>query len=415
MAAVWADQAKWEHWLKIEFLVCEAWAQEGKIPSEAVQKIKQKAKINPRRIEAIEQKTRHDVIAFVSAVAETVGLEGRFLHLGLTSSDILDTGLACQFLKAASLLEADLKVLLNVLKNLAKRYQNTPMMGRTHGIHAEPITFGLKSAAWYAEMKRQQGRLAQAKETIAVGKISGAVGTYSQVPPSVEKYVLDRLGLKPETPATQVVSRDRHAFYFNVLAGIAGSIEKIAVEIRHLSRTEIGELAEPFGKGQKGSSAMPHKANPILTENLTGLARLMRSYAQAAYENVALWHERDISHSSVERVIAPDATIVLDFMLNRLTEVLKSLQVFPKRMKQNIESSRGVVFSQEVLRALIEKGLSREKAYQIVQKEARRALQNGADFRRLVEKHLTPAQRKTIFNWNAKLKNIGRIIREALG
>lgn len=415
MVAIWTDQAKWEGWLAIELLACEAWARQGKIAPETLKKIKDKARINPKRIEAIERQVKHDVIAFVSALTETVGPEGRFLHMGLTSSDILDTGLACQFLKSIELLEKDLKDLLEVLKRLAKRYEKIPMMGRTHGIHAEPITFGWKVATWFAELKRQQERLAQARATIAVGKISGAVGTYSQVPPSVEQYVLSRLSLKAETPATQVVSRDRHAFYFGVLAGIASSIEKIAVEIRHLSRTEIGELAEPFSEGQKGSSAMPHKQNPILTENLTGLARLMRAYAQAALENVSLWHERDISHSSVERVIAPDATIVLDFMLARLLEVLKGLKVFPERMKRNIETSRGVVFSQEVLQALIERGLSRDRAYQIVQREALRALQNGADFRQLVKKHLTPAQEKTIFNWQAKLKNIGRIIHETVG
>lgn len=415
MTAIWSDRAKWEAWLGIELLVCEAWGLEGKIPPEAVAKIKTKAKINPARIEKIEKETKHDVIAFVSAVAETVGVEGRFLHLGLTSSDILDTSLACQFVKATSLLESDLKELLKVLKTVAKRYESTLMMGRTHGIHAEPITFGFKVATWYAEMKRQLERLETAKETIAVGKISGAVGTYSQVPPSIEAFVLDRLGLAAETPATQIVSRDRHAFYFNVLAGIASSIEKIAVEIRHLSRTEIGELAEPFAKGQKGSSAMPHKQNPILSENLTGLARLVRAYAQAAFENVALWHERDISHSSVERVIAPDATIVLDFMIHRMIGVLKGLNVYPAQMKKNLEATRGVVFSQEVLRALIDGGKSRERAYRIVQKEALRALQNGADFRQLVKKHLTPTQQKTVFDLRAKLKNIRRIVDETIG
>lgn len=421
MAAIWTDQAKWRTWFDIELLACEAWAQVGKIPPEAVEKIKKKAKINPDRIETIEKETKHDVIAFVSTLAKSVGPMGRYLHLGLTSSDVLDTGLACQFVKATNLLANGLKELLQVLKTLAKKYENTPMMGRTHGIHAEPITFGLKVATWFAELKRQQERLAQAKETIAVGKVSGAVGTYVHVSETVERYVLAKLGLKAETPATQVVSRDRHAFYFNVLAGIASSIEKIAIEIRHLSRTEIGELAEPFGKGQKGSSAMPHKRNPILTENLTGLARLMRAYAQAALENVALWHERDISHSSVERVIAPDATLVLDFMLYRLIEVLKGLEVFPKRMKQNLEATHGAVFSQEVLLALVEAGLSREQAYPIVQRHALAALQNGIDFRRhiqtdpTVKKYLRPAQLEPVFSWQKKLKNVRRIIDETLG
>lgn len=418
MADVWSDRAKWATWLDIELLACEAWGQAGKIPAETVAKIKAKAKINPRRIEIIEKKVKHDVIAFVSAVAESVGPEGRYLHLGLTSSDVLDTGLACQFVKASSLLEQGLKGLLQVLKTLARKYQQTPMMGRTHGIHAEPITFGFKTATWYAEIRRQLERLQTAKQTIAVGKISGAVGTYVHVPPQIEAYVLTQLGLQAETPATQIVSRDRHAFYFGVLAGIASSIEKIAVEIRHLSRTEVGELSEPFGKNQKGSSAMPHKQNPILCENLTGLARLVRAYAQAALENVSLWHERDISHSSVERVIAPDATIVLDFMIHRLIEVLKGLNVYPDRMKKNLEATHGAVFSQDVLLALVEAGLSREAAYQAVQRHALKALRNGADFKThvgkdpLVRKHLPSKTLEKIFDWKAKLKNIRGLIDE---
>lgn len=421
MAAVWSDKAKWEGWLAIELLACEAWGAEGKIPAEAVAKIKAKAKINPTRIEKIEKETKHDVIAFVSAVSETVGDEGRYIHLGLTSSDVLDTALACQLVKSASLLEVGLKESLKVLKTIAKKYEKTPMMGRTHGIHAEPITFGLKVATWFAEMKRQLERLGAAKETIAVGKISGAVGTYVHVPPQVEQFVLSKLGLNAERPATQVVSRDRHAFYFGVLAGIASSIEKIAVEIRHLSRTEIGELAEPFSKGQKGSSAMPHKKNPILSENLTGLARLVRSYAQAAFENVSLWHERDISHSSVERVIAPDATIVLDFMIDRLIEVLKGLNVYSERMKQNLEATHGAVFSQEVLLALISAGLKREGAYRVVQKHALAALKNGANFKShlakdpVVKKYIKPQALNKIFNMNAKLKTIRRIVDETIG
>lgn len=416
MASLWEDKSKWEGWLKIELLACEAWAQEGKIPSEALEQIKKKAKIHPKRIEAIERKVKHDVIAFVSAVSETIGQEGRYLHLGLTSSDILDTALACQLKQAAFLLEGGLQKLLDVLKRLSRKFEKTPMMGRTHGIHAEPITFGLKVATWFVEIKRQLQRLEIAKEAIAVGKISGAVGTYAHVSPQVEGYVLSRLGLKAELPATQVVSRDRHAFYFSVLAGVAASIEKIAVEIRHLSRTEIQELAEPFGKSQKGSSAMPHKRNPILAENLTGLARLVRSYAQAALENVALWHERDISHSSVERVIAPDATIVLDFMIHRLVEILKGLNVYPEKMKKNLEASHGTVFSQEVLLALVQAGLDRPKAYQIVQQQALKAYQNGQDFRFLigkdprVKKYLRPKTLQTIFDFKVKLKNIRRIL-----
>lgn len=420
MAALWTDQAKWERWLAIEILATKAWVDEGRVPATAFQKIKSKAKIDPKKIEAIEAKVKHDVIAFVTAVAEGVGPEGRFLHLGLTSSDILDTALACQLVEASKLLENGLKDLLKILKQLSKKYEKTPMIGRSHGVHAEPITFGLKLATWHAEIKRQWERLGQARENIAVGKISGAVGTYVHVTPKVEQTVLSALGLKPERPATQIVSRDRHAFYFSVLAGIASSIEKIAVEIRHLARTEVGEVAEPFGPGQKGSSAMPHKKNPILSENLTGLARLVRAYSQAAFENVALWHERDISHSSVERVIAPDATTILDFMIHRLIVVLKGLNVYPKRMKQNLEATHGVVFSQEVLLALVQAGLSREKAYRIVQAQALKAMHNGKDFKSClmgdatVKKYLSSETIRQIFNWNRKLKEVKGIIEEVL-
>lgn len=420
MASLWSDEARWCCWLEIEILACEAWVAEGKIPAEAARKIRSKARVHGARIEALEQETKHDVIAFVSAVGETIGPESRYLHFGLTSSDVLDTALACQLVRAADLLLKNMRRLLATLKELALKYKKTPMMGRTHGIHAEPITFGLKVATWYAEMERQLERLGQAKETIAVGKLSGAVGTYAHVPPSVERHVLSKLGLKAETAPTQVVSRDRHAFYFSVLAGIAASIEKIAVEIRHLSRTEIQELSEPFGKGQKGSSAMPHKRNPILTENLTGLARLARAYAGAALENVALWHERDISHSSVERVIAPDATIALDFMLHRLMEVLKGLNVYPERMKANLEATRGVVFSQEVLLALVGAGLSREAAYKIVQTHALFALKNGDSFRGriakdpAVKKHLQKKDLEAIFDWRRKLKTVEKIIQRTL-
>lgn len=420
MADIWSDVARWEIWRVIEVLVCEAWGREGRIPSRAMAKIRAKSKVWPDRVAQIEAEIKHDVIAFVTAMAETVGAEGRYLHLGLTSSDILDTSLAVQLCKSSKLLEENLKSLLGTLKNLTKKYAKTPMMGRSHGIHAEPVTFGLKTATWYAEMKRHLARLREAKKTVAVGKISGAVGTYAQIPPRIEKQVLSKLGLKPETPATQVVSRDRHAFFFNVLAGIAGSIEKIAVEIRHLARTEVGEVAEPFGKGQKGSSAMPHKRNPILSENLTGLARLMRAYSQAANENVALWHERDISHSSVERVIAPDATIVLDFMLHRLNGVLRNLSVYPKRMLENIDATHGVIFSQEVLLALVDAGWSREKAYKRVQSHAMQAMQNGESFESrilqdaMVRRLLSVGEIRKVFSLERKLKEVPGIIKRAL-
>lgn len=420
MAEVWGDAHRFELWLKIELLACEAWAREGRVPPEALKKIQARAKIQPKRIEEIEREVRHDLIAFVTAVGETVGEESRYIHLGLTSSDVLDTALGFQLAQAADLLAGGVKESLEVLAKLSRKYEKTPMMGRTHGIHAEPITFGLKAATWYAEIRRQLERLNAARTTIAVGKISGAVGTYVHVPPQVEEFVLSRLGLKPETAPTQIVSRDRHAFYFSTLAGIATTIEKIATEIRHLARTEIGEVAEPFGSLQKGSSAMPHKRNPILCENLTGLARLMRSYAQAALENVALWHERDISHSSVERVIAPDATILLDFMIARLHEVLSGLEVFPERMKQNLMATRGVVFSQEVLLALVQAGMSREKAYKIVQGHAFKALQNGDDFSERVGKdaevgkYLKDKDLKVLFDWNKKLAAVSDIIRRTL-
>ena len=421
MGRLWTDQSRWSLWLSIEILSCEAWEREGRIPKEAVAVIRKKAKINPKRIEALEAEVKHDVIAFVSAVAETIGPDARHLHFGLTSSDVVDTAFACQLKKASELLLEDLETLLKALKKLALQYKRTPMIGRTHGIHAEPITFGWKVAGWLAEVARQLERLEEAKKTISVGKISGAVGTYAHISPQIEKYILDRLGLVSEDVATQVVARDRHAFFFGVLAGVASTLEKIAIEIRHLARTEVAEVAEPFGKGQKGSSAMPHKRNPVLSENVTGLARLIRAYAQAALENVALWHERDISHSSVERVIAPDATIALDFMIHRLVGVLEGLEVYPDRMKKNLEATRGLIFSQEVLLALVEAGLKREEAYQIVQKHALAAWKDGEDFKARIEKDaivkktLDARQLKNLFDWKKQIQQVDQVLARTLG
>ena len=421
MGQIWSDESRWTWWLSIEILSCEAWSQLGRIPQKAIPIIRKKARINSERINTIEAEVKHDVIAFVSAVAETIGPEGRYLHFGLTSSDVVDTAFACQLKASAELLEQDLNKLLATLKKIALKHKKTPMVGRTHGIHAEPTTFGWKVGGWYAEVVRQLERLKEATKTISVGKISGAVGTYAHIPPSVEKYILDRLELQREEVATQVVSRDRHAFFFSVLAGVASTIEKIAVEIRHLARTEIAEVAEPFGKGQKGSSAMPHKRNPVLAENVTGLARLVRSYAQAALENVALWHERDISHSSVERVIAPDATIALDFMIDRLNTILSGLEIYPEQMKRNLESTRGLIFSQEILLALVDAGLAREEAYRVVQKHALSAWKNGEDFQSriqkdpVVRKKLNPKQVKELFDWKKQLQHIGNVLDQTLG
>lgn len=380
MGEIWTDAARYSRWLEIEVLACEAMAKRGVIPAKAVAVIRRRARIDPGRIAELEAEVKHDVIAFVTQVAETVGPEGRFLHLGLTSSDVLDTGFALQLKDAGELLLRGQDALIAALRRLALAHKRTMMIGRTHGMHAEPITFGVKVASWHAEGVRNRARLAAAVDEVAVGTLSGAVGVFGNVAPAVEAYVLQRLGLAAEPVATQVVARDRHAAFFSTLAVLGASLERIAVEIRHLQRTEVGEAEEPFAAGQKGSSAMPHKRNPILSENVTGLARLLRAYAGAALENVALWHERDISHSSVERVIAPDATIALDFMLARMAGVLASLVVRPQRMRANLGLSAGVVLSENVLLALVRKGAVRQDAYRWVQRAARAALAGEASF-----------------------------------
>jgi len=384
MEAIWSPENRYRKWLDIEILACEAMAARGEIPEASMKNIRERAGFDVDRIDEIEKTTKHDVIAFLTSVTEKVGEDGRFIHRGLTSSDILDTSLGLLLREAAEILIEDLDLLLAAIKKKAFAHQNTLMIGRSHGIHAEPITFGLKMALWHAEMERNRERMVRAKETISTGKLSGAVGTFSFVDPAIEEYVCRKLRLKPAPVSSQIVQRDRHAEYFSTLAIIASSIDKFAQEIRLLQRTEVREAEEYFSPGQKGSSAMPHKRNPVLSENLSGLSRLMRSYAVAALEDVALWHERDISHSSVERVIGPDATILLDFMLSRFTGLIDQLVVYPERMLANLQMTNGVIFSQMVLLKLIEKGISREGAYAIVQRNAMRSWQEGLEFKDLL-------------------------------
>jgi adenylosuccinate lyase len=370
MGNIWTEENKFQTWLDIEILACEAQAELGVIPKDAVTTIRAKAKFDVKRIDEIEAEVKHDVIAFLTNVGEYVGPESRFIHLGMTSSDILDTGLSLQMKKSAELLLKGLRTLSAVLARRAKEFKYTVTIGRTHGIHAEPTTFGLKLALWYDETNRNLRRLEQAKETISYGQISGAVGTYEHLDPFVEKYVCEKLGLKPAAISTQILQRDLHAEFLTTLAIIGGSLEKFATEIRHLQRTEVLEAEEFFSKGQKGSSAMPHKRNPVKCERVAGLARILRGNAQAAMENISLWHERDISHSSVERVIVPDSCIVLDYMLAQFTEIVDKLIVYPENMKKNLDLTHGLIFSQEVLLALTKKGMKREDAYAAVQQHA---------------------------------------------
>ncbi|HUV60453.1 MAG TPA: adenylosuccinate lyase [Desulfatiglandales bacterium] len=384
MAKIWEPQNRFDKWLQVEILVCEAMAKQEMIPQEAVETIKQKASFSVDRIQEIEETVKHDLIAFLTNVEESVGPDARFIHMGLTSSDILDTAFALQLKEALLIIINDVRNLMDVLKEKAFEHKNTAMIGRSHGIHAEPITFGLKLAVWYSEMQRNLRRLKQALDVISYGKISGAVGTFANIPPRIEKYVCEHLDLKPAEISTQIIQRDRHAQYFTALAILAGSIEKMAVEIRHLQRTEVGEVEEAFTLGQKGSSAMPHKKNPIGSENLSGLARLVRSNCIAAMENMALWHERDISHSSVERVIAPDSTILIDYMLNRLTGMMRNLVVNKDAMARNLEKLQGLIFSQQILLALVKKGCSRQHAYSITQKNSLQAWSTGENFKQLV-------------------------------
>jgi len=415
MAAIWEPQNRFDKWLQVEILVCEAMAKQKMIPREAVETIKQKASFSVDRIQEIEETVKHDVIAFLTNVEESVGPDARFIHMGLTSSDILDTAFALQLREAMQIIMDDVRNLMDVLKEKAFEHKNTAMIGRSHGIHAEPITFGLKLAVWYSEMQRNLRRLKQALDVISYGKISGAVGTFANIPPRVEKYVCEHLDLKPAEISTQIIQRDRHAQYFTALAILAGSIEKMAVEIRHLQRTEVGEVEEAFTSGQKGSSAMPHKKNPIGSENLSGLARLVRSNCIAAMENMALWHERDISHSSVERVIAPDSTILTDYMLNRLTGMMRNLVVNKGAMVRNLEKLQGLIFSQQILLALVKKGCSRQHAYSITQKNSLQAWSTGESFKQLVlcdpdiQNYLSDNEIDETFSLNQHLKYVEEI------
>jgi adenylosuccinate lyase len=421
MAAIWSDDTRYSIWLDIERFALEGLVANGSAPKEALDVFNLRAGFSVERINELELKLKHDVIAFLTDVADRIGPLSRYVHKGMTSSDVVDTCLAVQMRRAGKLIDHGLRCLMDVIRQRALEFKDTPCIGRSHGIHAEPTTFGIKLAGWFAELKRQQGRLTSAIETISVGKLSGAVGVYGGVPPEVEELVMSKLELKAETVATQVVSRDRHSEFMGCLAQIGSSIERFAVEIRHLQRTEVREAMEGFAAGQKGSSAMPHKRNPILSENLCGLARLLRSYAQACFENVALWHERDISHSSVERVAVSDGCIVLDFMLRRMQEVVSNLVVSPERMMYNLELTRGTIFSGHLLLTLVDRGLTREDAYAIVQKHALAAFDGGATLHERAKgdpqimRVVGDAELAAIFDLKRYLREVDRIVSRALG
>ncbi len=417
MGEIWTEENRFRAWLEVEILACEAWAELGVIPREDVEKIRKNARINVARIHEIERETRHDVVAFTRAVAETLGPESKWVHYGLTSTYVVDTALSYLLLQANRILLEDIDRFLEVLKEKALRYKDTVMMGRTHGVHAEPTTFGLKMALWYAEMKRNRERFVRAMEEVRVGKISGAVGTYAHIDPFVEEYVCRKLGLRPAPISTQTLQRDRHAAYMATLALIATSLDKFATEIRGLQKSETREVEEAFKKGQKGSSAMPHKRYPVGSENVSGLARVIRGHMVSAYENVTLWHERDISHSSVERVILPDATILLNYLLNRFAGIVEELTVFPDNMKRNMERTFGLIYSQRVLLTLIDKGMKREEAYDRVQRLAMRAWEEQRPFRPLVEADevvsqvLTPEEIADCFDYRYHLKHVDALFR----
>ncbi len=420
MSSVWSEENKFRIWLDVEIAAMEAQANLGRVPADAVAEVKAKAKFDIDRIDEIERTVKHDVIAFLTNVSENVGPAARFVHMGMTSSDVLDTASAIQLKQAGETLLKHLTELRKIIRELSLKYKDVEMIGRTHGIHAEPITFGLKMAVWYEELGRDIERLKAANEEIAVAKISGAVGTYAHISPEIEKYVAKKFGLRPSIASTQVIQRDRHAQYMTVLAVVAGTLEKMALEVRHLQRTEVLEAEEPFTKGQKGSSAMPHKRNPVNAERICGMARLVRSYAMAALENQALWHERDISHSSVERVIFPDATLGLDFMILESQKIFKNFVVYPERMKNNIQITHRLFFSEDVLLKLIEKGLNREQAYALVQRDAMHCWETGEDFLTAltndpeVSEKITKDELAQVFDLKSLLKNVDYIY-EALG
>src|SRR2546426_11907961 len=415
MGRIWSDQRKYETWLQVEIAAVDAMARAGLVPEDAARDIRTRAAFTIERIEAIEAITQHDVIAFTTAVAEHVGPSARWLHFGLTSSDVIDTAQALQMREACDLILKGLEGLMHAVRTRADEHRRTPMIGRTHGVHAEPMTFGLKLALWYAELARDVARMWRAREVIRVGKLSGAVGTFAHLPPAIEAEVCRRLDLEPAPVASQIIQRDRHAELLSAIAITGSSLEKFALEIRGLQKTEIGEVEEPFARGQKGSSPMPHKRNPIGCEQIVGLARLIRANAQAAFENIALWHERDISHSSVERVILPDSFIALDHMLRRFTRIVAGMVVHPDRMKENLERSRGVVFSGTVLLELAHRGVSREQAYEWVQRDAMRAFDEQRDFKALlladpdITAVLTPADIDRAFDLNEQLRHVDHI------
>ncbi len=416
MKKIWSEENKFDQWLKVEIAVCEAWAELGEIPRKDIVKIR-KASYNLNRIAKFLKVTHHDMTAFTNSVAESLGPESRFIHLGLTSSDVMDTALGLQLTQAADILAKDVAELVSVLESKAIEHKHTIMMGRTHGVHAEPTTFGLKMALWTEEMKRNAQRLAEARKNISVGKISGAVGTYATVPPQVEKIACAKLGLTPAPISSQIVQRDRHAQFLTTLAIIASSLEKFATEIRGLQRTELREVEEPFAAGQTGSSAMPHKRNPELCERICGLARLIRGYALTSLENIALWHERDISHSSTERIILPDSCLVLDYMLSIFTSIMKGLKVYPENMRRNVELTQGVIFSQRVLLALIDKGLPREKAYKMVQDSAVKAWVKSKSFLSLlgadrrITARLSKKELNSLFDYDYYLKHVDDVFK----
>ena len=417
LTTIWSEENKYKIWLDVEIAAAQAMEKLGQIPKGVSSIVKRKAKINVDRIHAIEAKVKHDVIAFLTSITEKAGINARYLHQGMTSSDVLDTSFNIQLVQSGKILLKDIDLILKVLKRQAKKHKFTPCIGRSHGIHAEPITFGLKLASFYEEFKRNRKRLVDAIDEVSSCAISGAVGTFANINPNVEKYVAKKLELKIEPISTQVIPRDRHAFYFSVLGIIAGSVERVATEIRHLQRSEVYELQEYFSKDQKGSSAMPHKKNPILSENLTGLSRMVRSYVTPALENIALWHERDISHSSVERNIGPDANITLDFALNRLSNILDKMIIYPKKMIQNINLTKGLIFSQEIMLELTKNGLSREKSYKIVQSYAKKCFSENTNLFDLISKDkfimskISKSKINSIFNYSSHFKNVNLIFK----